>query len=206
MKKYIVLLLILVSCGKKSALIFKPNDATTPLPLGQAATFENIKSTILTPHCLACHANVTTAAELNKWIVPGNPEASVFFKEVEDGSMPMNAAPLPTSDLELIRSYIQSLVATPAPVPTPTPIPTPTPTPVTFAEIKQQVLTPYSCLNCHGVGTEAKIAKWINITTPAKSLLYTRVHDGSMPRGGGQVPAAQQALLLKYVQGYAAVH
>jgi hypothetical protein len=96
--------------------------------------------------------------------VPGNPEASVFFKEVEDGSMPMNAAPLPTGDLELIRSYIQSLVATP----TPTPTPTPSPTPVTFAEIKQQVLTPYSCLNCHSVGTEAKIAKWINITTPLR--------------------------------------
>ena len=181
MKNYIVLLLMLVSCGKKSALIFKPNDATTPLPLGQAATFENIKSTILTPHCLACHANVTTAAELNKWIVPGIPEASVFFKEVEDGSMPMNAAPLPTSDLEMIRGYIQSMVATP--------------TPATFAEIKQQVLTPYSCLNCHGIGTEAKIAKWINITTPPKSLLYTRVHDGSMPIGSGQVPAAQQALV-----------
>jgi mono/diheme cytochrome c family protein len=196
MKKYIVLLLMLVSCGKKSALIFKPNDATTPLPLGQSATFENIKSTILTPHCLRCHANVATASELNKWIVPGNPEASVFFKEVEDASMPMNAAPLATSDLELIRSYIQSLVANP----------TPSPTPLTFAEIKQQVLTPYSCINCHGVGTEAKIAKWINIMTPAKSLLYTRVHDGSMPRGGGQVPAAQQALLLKYVQDYAAAH
>ena len=159
MKKYIVLLLMLVSCGKKCALIFKTNDAITPLPLGQSATFENIKSTILTPHCLRCHANVTTAAELNKWIVPGNPEASLFFKEVEDGSMPMNAAPLATGDLELIRSYIQSLVATPTP--------TPSPTPVTFAEIKQQVLTPYSCLNCHGVGTEAKIAKWINITTHA---------------------------------------
>ena len=198
MKKYIVLLFMLVSCGKKSALIFKTNDAITPLPLGQSATFENIKSTILNPHCLKCHANVTTAAELSKWIVPGNPEASVFFKEVEDGSMPMNAAPLPTGDLELIRSYIQSLVATPTP--------TPSPTPVTFAEIKQQVLTPYSCLNCHGVGTEAKIAKWINITTPAKSLLYTRVHDGSMPRGGGQVPAAQQVLLLNYVQDYAAAH
>ena len=196
MKKYIVLLLMLVACGKKSALIFKPNDATTPLLLGQSATFEYIKSTMLTPHCLRCHANVTTAAELNKWIVLGNPEASVFFKEVEDGSMPMNAAALPTRDLELIRNYIQSLVATP----------TPSTTPVTFAEIKQQVLTPYSCLNCHGLGTEAKIAKWINITPPAKSLLYTRVHDGSMPRGGGQVPAAQQALLLKYVQDYAAVH
>ena len=202
MKKYIVLLLMLVSCGKKSALIFKTKDAITALPLGQAATFENIKSAIITPHCLRCHANVTTAAELNKWIVAGNPEASVFFKEVEDGSMPMNATPLPTSDLQLIRSYIQSLVATPTPIPTPTP----SPTPVTFAEIKQQVLTPYSCLNCHSVGTEAKIAKWINITTPAKSLLYTRVHDGSMPRGGGQVPAAQQALLLKYVQDYAAIH
>ena len=147
MKKYIVLLLMLVSCGKKSALIFKPNDATTPLPLGQSATFEYIKSTILTPHCLRCHANVTTAAELNKWMVPGNPDASVFFKEVEDGSMPMNAAPIPTSDLELIRSYIQSLVATP----------TPSTTPVTFAEIKQQVLTPYSCLNCHGVGQKRKL-------------------------------------------------
>jgi mono/diheme cytochrome c family protein len=192
MKNYIVILLMLISCGKKSALIFKTNDAITPLPLGQAATFENIKSAILTPHCLACHVNVTTAAELSKWIVPGNPEASIFFKEVEDGSMPMNATPLTTSDLELIRGYIQSMVATP--------------TPVTFAEIKQQVLTPFSCLNCHGVGTEAKIAKWINVTTPAKSLLYTRVHDGSMPRGSGQVPEAQQALLLKYVQDYAAVH
>jgi hypothetical protein len=52
------------------------------------ATFENITSAFLTPHCLECHANVTTAADLNKWIVPGNPKASFFFKAVEDGSMP----------------------------------------------------------------------------------------------------------------------
>jgi hypothetical protein len=83
--------------------------------------------------------------------------------------MPMNAAPLPTGDLELIRSYIQSLVETP----------TPSPTPVTFAEIKQQVLTPYSGLNCHGVGTEAKIAKWINITTHAFEVC-ARLCGGSL--------------------------
>jgi hypothetical protein len=38
---------------------------------------------------------VTAAAELNKWIVPGNPKASIFFKEVEDGSMPRGGGQVP---------------------------------------------------------------------------------------------------------------
>lgn len=74
---------------------------------------------------------------------------------------------------------------------------------ISYAEIKASVLTPYRCLNCHSVGTEASLAKWINTTNPASSKFYTTMKSGSMPEGGPRAPADIQALVLQYVTDFA---
>lgn len=200
----LVLILLLVSCGKTTSdLKFSVNDTSKSfLDPSVKVTFSQIKSTILTPYCISCHSSVGTESNLKKWITPGNPQTSSFFTTVENGSMPKNHAPLDTSKLELIKLYIEQM----APAPT-SPVP-PTPTPivsgVTYAQIKAAVLTPYRCVNCHSVGTESQLVKWINTTSPERSSLYTYIKSGSMPPSGSEVSVDNQALVLQYLKDFAA--
>lgn len=180
---------------------------------GESVTFETINSEILRPHCFSCHSDVSTPQALSAWVTPGDTEKSSFFTEVESGSMPKNASPLSSRDLELIRLYITNLKPTsspsgPGPTPTPTPTPTPPPPPVTisYSEVKSRILTPYGCTSCHSVGTEAKLANWINSTTPSKSTFYTTTKSGSMPQGGSRVSSQDLAFILQYVTDYASLH
>lgn len=218
--------LVSLSCGKSKSDLTYSESST--FPQSEAATFSEVKSQILTPHCVRCHTEASSETGIKDWVHPGQPETSPLFTRIEDGSMPKDESPLPSSDLELVRNYITNLAQTqtpspaptpaptptpvpaptpsPTPTPAPTPAPTPTPTAVTYAQIKTEVLSPYRCLNCHSVGTEAKLARWINTTSPERSLFYTRTNDGSMPQGGPRIPAAKEALILQYVQDFAASH
>lgn len=202
MKKIIFLLslVVLSSCGPKTSSV-QYDDGTSLGLSAEEVTFSQIKSQILQPHCINCHSAVSTETGLKKWIVAGDPENSPFFTEVENGNMPQNASPLSTKDLQMIRVYIANM-KTSIPVPTPTPTPTPR---ISYTEVKTRILTPYGCTSCHSVGTEARLAsKWINTTTPEKSSFYTSVKSGSMPQGGRDVTAEDQAFILKYVQEYSA--
>lgn len=206
MKKFILMFLpiLIISCQPKtSSLEF--NDGTQMSLSGEAVSFETINSEILRPHCFSCHTNVTSAKALSSWVTAGDPEKSAFFTEVESGSMPQNASPLSTKDLELIREYITSLKPSPTPSPTPTPAPTPTTT-ISYSEVKARILSPYGCTSCHSVGTEAKLGKWINTTTPSKSSFYTTTKSGSMPQGGSRVSVDDLSFILRYVTEYASVH
>ncbi len=199
---------LLTNCGKKtSSLDFKVNDSSNQnLNPDQEVTFAQIKSEILAPHCLSCHSSVGTEANLKKWITPGKPDNSSFFTTVENGSMPKNQSPLNTRSLELIRNYITQM----APVVVPPPGGTTTggttggtTTGISYEEIKSAVLTPYRCLNCHSVGTEASLAKWMNKSSPASSKFYTTIKSGSMPTSGSKVPADLQAVVLQYIKDFA---
>ena len=196
--------LFLISCGRKqSDLSFSVNDSSSLLPAtGETVSFSQIKSEILSPHCLSCHSSVGTESNLKKWITPGSPENSPFFTTVENGSMPKNQSPLNTKALELIRIYIQQMSSAPTPTPTPS-TPPATTSGITYAEIKSKVLTPYRCLNCHSVGTEAKLAKWINTSNPSRSLLYTEISSGSMPPSGSSPSSELEKLVLQYVKDFA---
>jgi hypothetical protein len=150
---------------------------------------------------MSCHSSIGTESNLKNWITPGTPESSPFFTSIENGSMPKNQSPLDTKSLELIRIYITQM-ASPI-VPSPTPVPTPAPSGITYAQIKAAVLSPYRCLNCHSVGTEAQLAKWINTTTPSRSTFYTYISNGSMPPSGASPSADIEALVLQYVIDFA---
>jgi hypothetical protein len=111
-------LMSLSSClGTKSALKFVEKPITTPVrPDPEDSTtevnYEEIKSQILTPHCLGCHKKIDSeAALIQKWVTPGRPETSKFFTMVESGLMPKNSSPLDSKKLSLIREYILGLDA-----------------------------------------------------------------------------------------------
>ena len=74
---------------------------------------------------------------------------------------------------------------------------------ISYEQIKSAVLTPYRCLNCHGVGSEASLAKWMNKSSPASSKFYTTIKSGSMPTSGSKVPADLQGLVLQYIKDFA---
>ena len=206
MKKYNLLfalmsMILLTHCGNKtSSLDFKVNDSSNlALNPNEKVAFSQIKSQILTPYCLSCHSSVGTEANLKKWITPGNPDSSLFFTTVENGSMPQNQKPLSTLSLELIRNYITQM----APTTTGGTTGGTTTNGISYAEIKSAVLTPYRCVNCHSVGSEASLAKWMNKTTPSRSSFYTTIRSGSMPQGGSSVPTNLQAMVLQYITDFA---
>jgi hypothetical protein len=142
---------------------------------------------------------VGTEANLKQWINPGNPDLSLFFTTVESGSMPQNQKPLGTLSLELIRNYITQMASTTVTPPTTGG----TTTGISYAEIKSAVLTPYRCVNCHNVGSEASLAKWMNKSSPSSSSFYTTIRNGSMPQGGSSVPSNLQAMVLQYITDFA---
>lgn len=219
MKNIILLTLFVVaSCGnpKTSSLDFAPDGTTSQLGL-EEVTFSTVKSKILQPHCISCHSNASTESGISSWIVKGHPDQSKLFTEVESGSMPKNQSPLSTADLELLRAYITQLdtgTTTPAPAPAPTPTPTPTPAPtpapspglITYQQVKSRILDPYGCTSCHSVGTEARLARWIDTTNPSQSSFYTSVKSGSMPRGGRDLTDSDKAFVLQYVKDFSSTH
>ncbi len=74
---------------------------------------------------------------------------------------------------------------------------------ISYAEIKSTVLTPYRCLNCHSVGTETSLAKWMSKSSPSSSKFYTTMKDGSMPQGGPRASAEIQVFVLQYIKDWA---
>lgn len=97
-------LFLLVSCGKKSPLIFSDRGLTAL----KNKPFEDMKNKVLIPHCISCHKKATTEEGIAHWVKAGKPESSALYMAVKEGRMPKKAAPLSTVELELIFDYITS--------------------------------------------------------------------------------------------------
>lgn len=107
-----LLLLSLVSClPEKGPLTYSVNGIVENAEATEAVTFKEVQEKILAPKCLDCHGWVLNETRVLSKIVPGRPEASKLFRVVENGSMPKDAPPLTTQELELLRGYINSLLA-----------------------------------------------------------------------------------------------
>ncbi len=107
-------LFLLVSClPDKGDLVYSLDGkpAVSPVEV-EAVSFATIQTEILTK-CTDCHRWAKTEEGIRKKLVPGNAEASKLFRSVESGFMPEDAPPLTTKELELLRGYINSLVAAP---------------------------------------------------------------------------------------------
>ena len=83
--------------------------APAPQPTEPIITFEDIKTTILVPKCLACHRWADNEQKVAFRIVPGEPDMSSLYLSVESGRMPMRSAPLSADELKKIKDYIESL-------------------------------------------------------------------------------------------------
>lgn len=110
----LILLTSLAACvPDKGGLVYSLDGKPRLSPVQtEAVSFATIQSEILTK-CTECHRWAKSEDGIKKFIVPGNPDASELFQSVRSGEMPEDAPPLTTKELELLRGYINSLVATP---------------------------------------------------------------------------------------------
>ena len=190
----LALTLITACNGKRSSLVFEDRSIPTQIPTGTeepaSSLFSKVKTEVLA-QCTTCHKGIDNEANLQKWIVAGDPDASKLFKRTEDGSMPMGGEPLGTDKLELIREYIIGLKPEEE-------------SRITFTEIKAKILEPNRCLQCHkGMADEANLVKrWVNKTNLEQSKFITRVQDGTMPKGGPALTGADQQLIMDYLETF----
>jgi hypothetical protein len=115
MKAHLLLLTLLIaSCvPDKGQLVYSVDGKPRVTPVQtEAVSFATIQTEILTK-CTECHRWAKSEDGIKKKLIPGNPEGSKIFQSVQSGEMPEDAPPLTTKELELLRGYINSLVATP---------------------------------------------------------------------------------------------
>lgn len=211
-------LLALVSCieaGSDEGGTFKVID---PVTIGEndTVTFAILKKNILEPMCLKCHTWVLDEAKVDSRIVAGNPDGSMLFKLVENGSMPAGGPALTLDQLDIVRRYIVGKgqdQGTGGGDVGPNPNPNPNPgngndddddmddddgdvvvVGPTYKEFNEKIIAP-KCLRCHSdMGTEEGLRDYYTPGRSTQSLLYERVADGSMPRRGP--PLTEDELLL----------
>ena len=167
----ISLLAIPSGCG-----FYKEKPQSTAFPDSFTyLSYQDIRNNLLTPYCLTCHASGKSPA-LNTY-----EEVKANIEDIEqdvlgDHSMPPAAKHQPPQRVrDMLQAWINNGVCEtaqnnspssyPSPATTPIPNATPAPTPelpiirpVTFAELKERVLTP-NCNGCHAVGNKKKLTE-----------------------------------------------
>lgn len=96
-----------------------PTPDPTPLPTPSPPAkpydeelFAQMKSEILMPRCLACHAWINQDEQLFARLSAGDPEGSKLYAFVANNSMPLGGPPLETEDKDLIRDFILTMTGT----------------------------------------------------------------------------------------------
>jgi uncharacterized membrane protein len=88
-----------------------------PAASASAVTFTAINRQIIVPKCVQCHSATNASAGLNfstyegvvtdGVVVPGHPEQSSIFLQVQSGAMPMGSTPkLTSAELQLLSDWI----------------------------------------------------------------------------------------------------
>jgi mono/diheme cytochrome c family protein len=102
-----------------------------------ASSFSSINANVIQASCVHCHPGIgpfdfSTYSSLmaSGTIDPGNPQSSLFYIEVANGSMPQGGPPLSTSQVQAIFNWIsagaQNDQAGPVSSPSPSTLPAPT--------------------------------------------------------------------------------
>ncbi|MAZ47503.1 MAG: hypothetical protein CME65_03005 [Halobacteriovoraceae bacterium] len=74
-------------------------------------------------------------------------------------------------------------------------------TEVSFTELKEKVLAPNRCLNCHGfLANEEEVLERVEPGRPELSILYILLESGNMPLGGPKVSDEDLAFLKVYIE------
>ena len=173
-------------------------------PAFASVDYATLRSNVLAPQCISCHADFGTESGLQNYIVPGDSTSSALYRAVANGSMPPGGPPLAGTAVDMFKTYIDGL-KTPAPdnhapISTPVPVSTP-PAAADYAAVRARILAP-RCLQCHGdFGAEAGLKSYVTPGDPGSSSLYQSVANGSMPPGGPAISADDLALLKTYIAG-----
>ena len=141
--------------------------------------------TLIQSQCARCHSGSQPAGGVDlsgdlasiaraKSVVPGRPHSSLLFKLVQDGTMPKGGTKLADDEIATIRDWIISLPSDP------------------------RAMFAARCISCHGTtspaalldlsGSSTSLAKLSQTSFgekgPTSAVLYQRLADGSMPKGG----------------------
>jgi len=205
-------------------------EFAAPPALSTVVSFATLKAEVLEPKCLQCHSAFATESGIAPYLVPGNPGQSALYADIVSGSMPMGSSKLPDVDAELTKNYILGLV-NPSPDPSPSATPSsegtsqpvgqasgePTSAPsaapssvasnspiqvVSFAALKAQVLSKYSCLGCHSSFSNASgLTPYIVAKDPEHSPLYKALVNESMPPDGPAPSSDDKQMVHDYILG-----
>lgn len=198
----------------KSGLKFKtkPLPESNPRTTSEIVSFDDLKTKVLAPKCLACHAKWTDEVGFQaKHINLGDPINSKMFDAVKAGRMPKGPklpdgtrAPvevLSTEELELFYNYILNAKSA-----------APVIAPVTFEEVKIKVLDA-KCITCHKKWSDEAgfQLKYVTPGEAEKSKMYLSVKNARMPKApknldgtpGTVVPLSpeEQELIKNYING-----
>ena len=90
------------------------NASPTPTGSGAPVTFQQVNQGILQPSCVSCHSSgypnfssYSSFAQDPTLIVPGNPEQSQVYIQVQTGQMPQGGPPLNQATIDLIYQWIE---------------------------------------------------------------------------------------------------
>ena len=196
----------------KSALTFEPKriGIIEPRSITNVVSFEELKTKVLAPKCLSCHAKWQDEAAFQaKHILIGDPDRSKMFDSVKAARMPKGkklpdgtrtpVEALPAMELELVYNYIQNakLVLR---------------APVSFEELKIKVLEP-KCMTCHKTWLDEPgfLAKNVIPGKAEMSKMYDSVLKERMPKSpknpdgtrGKVIPLLpeEQELIKNYING-----
>jgi uncharacterized membrane protein len=115
--------LLVSACGNEGPT---PQNAGSPGAPGEVSqvSFSTIRSSILQPKCVRCHAGINAAGgiDLSSYtsvmgaasahghaiVEAGNADGSHLYESVSTGSMPQGAAKLSSSEIGSIRSWIEA--------------------------------------------------------------------------------------------------
>lgn len=181
MKNIIILVccLTLVSCAE--GLGSGESDKFKVFRLSGILDFVTLSSAILGPKCLRCHSWASNEDEILKRVIPGDPENSILYQLVENGSMPAGGPELTDEEKRAIYDYILNIGLDPEPEPDPIPIPDSTEE--KFAKLRQTIFAP-KCLKCHAwVGDLDGIEEHLVPGEPENSPLFIFTNNGAMPLG-----------------------
>lgn len=111
MKKETLLLTLLLA-GCKVNIGTNESEQFKVIPITGNVNFTALKSYIMDPSCIRCHSWAGNESSVQQRISPGDPENSVLYQKIKDGSMPPSGA-LSTRQLELVARYIKAAKSIP---------------------------------------------------------------------------------------------
>lgn len=100
------LALALYACvphGTDEAARYRPAPGIQAL---EQVDFAALRTHVLTPYCVSCHADMETEAGTAAYVTPGAPLSSSLYTTILDGSMPPGGPTLAPSLADLVSTYI----------------------------------------------------------------------------------------------------